>query len=63
MPIAHKPDAAIVGGKLCLYVGGHYMELSAEVSKPYVRKLQGLDAKLQRQVKRENRKLNREAKA
>lgn len=54
--LALKPDAAIVDGKLVIYVGGQYMQLPAEVSKAYVRKLQGLDAKLQRQVRREKRK-------
>ena len=50
-----RPDAAIVDGMLTIYIGGHYMQLSPEISGPYVRKLQGLDAQLQREVKREER--------
>lgn len=50
--LATKPDAAIVDGKLCIYVGGDYKMLSPDVAHEYVRKLQGLDAKLQRSVKR-----------
>lgn len=55
MTLATKPDAAIVDGKLVLYVGGQYLQLPPDVSPDYVRKLQGLDAKLQRQVKRQKR--------
>jgi hypothetical protein len=55
MTLAHKPDAAIVDGKLVLYVGGQYLQLPPDVSQTYVRKLQGLDAKLQRQVRRQKR--------
>ncbi len=55
MTLATRPDAAIVDGNLCIYVGGDYKMLPPEVAHDYVRKLQGLNAKLQRQVKREKR--------
>lgn len=55
MTLATKPDAAILDGHLCLYVGGEYKRLPPDVAHAYVRKLQGLDAKLQREVKRKKR--------
>lgn len=55
MTISYKPDAGIVDGKLCIYVGGDYKMLPPEVAHDYVRKLQGLDAKLQREVRRKKR--------
>lgn len=61
MPLALKPDAAIVDGMLVIYVGGQYMQLPPDVSRAYIRKLQGLDAKLQRHVRRERRKAARTA--
>lgn len=56
MTLATKPDAAIVDGKLCIYVGGDYKMLPPDVAHAYVRNLQGLDPKLQRDVRRERRK-------
>lgn len=59
MTLCYKPDAGITDGMLCIYVGGHYMQMPPEVSREYVRKLQGLDAKLQRIAKRQKRQNNK----
>ncbi len=51
-----KPDAAVIDGKLAVFMGADYKMLPLEVADPYVRKLQGLVAEMKRAEKRAKRK-------
>jgi hypothetical protein len=47
-----KPDACISDDKLAIFIGADYKMLPLAVADPYVRKLQGLIAKMKRAEKR-----------
>lgn len=51
-----KPDAAVIDGKLAMFIGADYKMLPLAVADPYVRKLQGLLAEMKRAEKRAKRK-------
>ena len=51
-----KPDAAVIDGKLAVFMGADYKMMPLAVADPYVRKLQGLVAEMKRAEKRAKRK-------
>ena len=51
-----RPDAAVIDGKLAVFMGADYKMLPLEVADPYVRRLQGLVAEMKREQKRAKRK-------
>jgi len=51
-----RPDAAVIDGKLAVFMGADYKMMPLAVADPYVRKLQGLVAEMKRAEKRVKRK-------
>jgi len=51
-----KPDAAVIDGKLAVFMGADYKMMPLAVADPYIRKLQGLVAEMKRAEKRAKRK-------